>query len=158
VYHAIIATDIRWYFHLFATNNAVGEAIGILTYMMLPVIIGTLIGRGVIYLWMRKSGWRSQAFSPWAASTAIGVFAFVFMYGTLILSAGGIHTLKATLVSLIYIIFLCGPIIVFLGPGAIIYLAGVVRERPSMPSWSMYLISVTSLVAEYFWLGYALRS
>jgi hypothetical protein len=158
VHHAIIAADTSEHFRLFAVNNPVGEAIGILTYMILPVIIGSLIGRGMIYLWMRKSGWRSQAFSPWAASTVIGVFSFVFMYGTLIFSAGGIHTLGAALFTLFYIVFLCAPIIVLLGLGVRNYIVGLVRERPSMPNWSVCLISVTSLIAEYFWLGYALRS
>ena len=150
MHDAIIVAARAGPFELFAVGSPLGEIKGIILYIILPAAIGTLVTRLMIHLSRKRTTGESSEYSPWTVSVMMGALSVAFLFGFFVFYAGNVYTPQSILWRCFFAIFICSPII-------ILHVFWIVLRKELFPAWSLYLVSVLSLVSQYFWLMYALN-
>jgi len=139
---------------MFANDDLVGEAKGILLYVIVPLLIGILSVRLCIYVWVRWRGYRWHSASPALVSVMIGTLLL-----PLILSVGLMrraNSFQHFIADLILVTMLALPILVIVGPSLLFYITGAIPRESRFLSAAVYGLCAGSLLIEYFYLRSAL--
>jgi hypothetical protein len=141
-------------FEIFSFENPLAEIRGVLLYMVLPVIIGTILSFVVSYLWTMRSNSEIRATSLLPRSVMRGIVLAAFGYMIAFVARSSIHQL---LPSLILSFVLVWPALLIIGT---LFLIDFLTRRASkrLPIWFLYGTSLIAVIAEYFWLGELLQA
>ena len=138
---------------MFANDDLMGEAKGILLYVIVPFLIGILLVRLSIFIWMSWSGFRWHKSSPLPVSVMIVT---LLLPVPLIVEVmrHGVHSFQGAMTALTLAVVLAFPIPIVVGPLLLIYSVRALQESSSVLNVTVYALCAASIVVEYFYLGW----
>jgi hypothetical protein len=148
-------------FEVFAINDPIGETYGILAYMVVPVIVGASISYLFVLLSDIQRNARRSIIDASTISLMFGVLSyvlaiFVYLYFISVLMSGWsiIRIFGAILISLA----VTAPIYLITGPLVVINLMYYKIHQRNLPIYIIYLVLLSSMMMEYFYIGYFFKS
>jgi hypothetical protein len=140
---------------MFANDDLVEEAKGILLYVIVPLLISILLVRLCIYIWASWRGSRWRSASPTLVSVMIGTLLLPFILSVGLMRRA--NSFQHAMTEFTLVTYLAFPMLVIVGSLLVIYAAGVIQRESRFLSAVIYgLCCAGSLVVEYFYLRSAL--
>jgi hypothetical protein len=137
---------------LFANDDLTGEMNGILLYVILPLVVGILLARLCIYIWMSWRGSKWSNASPTAVATMIGTLLLLTVPVIIGIWGHRVDSIHSAAVALISGIVLTVPILAVVGTLLLIYAGRLIQEVRPISRSVVYSLCAASVVAEYFYL------
>ena len=136
----------------FSLDDPGGELLGAVSYVLLPIAVGTLLSRFGIYLSMRRHGAPpSHLFSPMVASLMMGILSYVLVVFAF-LNSRGVPSVTSVVLRFVFTLVLTWPLLLMLGPVFGLYVSRTLRGQSLPPSYALYVLCVLSLVLEYYYV------